>query len=159
MSHQVSTTLPPALLDRLSVGRAVDRADTALLLCSVDDHGWPHPAMLSSLELVAKDVHNIRFAVYGTSRTAQNLSANGCVTLVVADESGVFYIKGDARRLEAPLVGGPELAAFNMRVVTVLEDNPAAYEGAAVTTGIRVRRTRVHETSARALLGELLAVG
>ena len=35
------------------------RVDRAILIVTVDEHGWPHPAMLSSLELVARDARNV----------------------------------------------------------------------------------------------------
>ncbi len=68
----------------------MERADRAVVICSVDEHGWPHPAMLSSLEIVAVDGRNMRLAIHSRSRTARNLLANGRLTVIVADEEAVY---------------------------------------------------------------------
>jgi hypothetical protein len=50
----------------------------------------------------------------------------------------------------------PHLAKFNLRVDSVLADNPQAYEDARIVTGITVERRGVDEVAARAILEELL---
>jgi len=158
MSKIFGSELDPALFSRLSMARAIELADRAIVICSVaEDDGRPHPAMLSSLEVVAADERNIRFTIHRASRTARYLRANGKLTLIMADERGVFYIKGDARMLAPAMAAAPDQAKFNMRVERVLEDNPAAYENARVTSGIRVERGSVDLARANAVLAELIA--
>jgi hypothetical protein len=157
MSKFISDHLPESLLARLSRSESFDHANVAIVVCSVDEHGWPHPAMLTTLEVVARDARNIRLAMHGRSRTARNMQTNGMLTLILADEHGVFYVKGDVR-LTAPSVPSvPDLAAFNLRIDSVLEDNPAAYEKARIASGITVVRDDADRTRAEALLTELLA--
>jgi Pyridoxamine 5'-phosphate oxidase len=157
MSTFIADRLPDVLIARLSIDRALDHADRAIVICSVDEHGWPHPAMLSSLELVARDARNIRLAPHSASRTARNLIANGRLTIILADEHGTFYIKGDVLLVSSAMHAAPEQAVFNLRVESVLQDNPQDYEEARLTSGIRITRTGPDDERARTVLRELTA--
>jgi hypothetical protein len=158
MSRFLADHLPAYLVDRLSHAEAFANARRAIVLCTVDEHGWPHPSMVSSLELIALDTRNLRLALHGASRSARNLAANGRLTVVLADEHGVFYLKGDVLKLASFMAADQNLAAFNVRVDSVLQDDAAAYEDARITTGITVERGGVDESRAHAVLHELLAV-
>lgn len=157
MSKFVADHLPAPLLSRLEIGRAVEHADRAIVIATMDEHGWPHPAMASSLELVARDRTNVRLAVGARSRTARNLQANGRMTVIVVDEGSAHYIKGDARLLSPTLAARPDHVKFNLRVDSVLEDIAADYEQARITAGIRIERPQPDPVASRALLDELLA--
>ena len=99
MSTFIGDALPDTLTHRLSTDQALERSDRAIVICSVDEHGWPHPAMLSRLEFVALDHRNIRLSLHTRSRTTRNLRANGRLTVIVVDEDAVYYVKGDALAL------------------------------------------------------------
>jgi hypothetical protein len=157
MSRFLSDHLPDHLVTRLSVDHAFAHADTAIVICTVDEHGWPHPAMLSSLELVARDARNIRLAPHHRSRTARNLIERHRLTLVLVDEDGAFYIKGDVRLIASSMSAAPELSSFNLRVDSVLQDVPQEYERARIDSGIRVTRGAVDRAHAEAVLRELAA--
>jgi len=156
MSTFIGDALPEPLTQHLSPDHAIERADRAVVICSVDEHGWPHPAMLSSLELVAVDPRNIRLSVHGRSRTARNLQANGRLTVIVADEDAVFYVKGDTLRL-ACTAATPDLARFNLRVDSVLQDVAGEHEHARLVAGIRVTRAALDPALARKRLDALAA--
>ena len=156
MSRVVGNQLTDALLARLDRERAVEYADRAIVICTIDEHGWPHPAMVSSLELVARDARTIRLALHTGSRSVGHLRANGRLTIVFADETSVHYIKGDAQPMTRPIEANRALTAFDVHVQHVLEDNPADYERARIISGIRVDRA-IDELAAGALLDELLA--
>ena len=155
MSRLIGDDLPAALLSRLSPVRAVDEADRAIVICSVDDAGFPYPAMLSSLEMVAVDASTIRLALASASRTASNFHANRHVTLIVADERGVYYIKATASLVRSGMQPAPELAAYELRVDAVLQDDAATHEGARVVSGIRVERDALDEPRSQRILAEL----
>jgi hypothetical protein len=155
MSRFIGDQLPDALVGRLQPDRAVALADRAIVICTVDEHGWPHPAMLGSLEVAARDTRNIRFALHAGSRSARNLQANGIASLVLADADGVYYLKGDVLLLAASLRTLPGHAKFNLRVDSVLEDRAPGAEAARVVSGIRVERP-LDAGAARAVLAELL---
>jgi hypothetical protein len=157
MSRFLADHLSDALVGRLSIDRAWANADGAIVLCTVDEHGWPHPAMMSTLELVARDARNIRFAPHAASRTARNLMANGRLTVILADETGAFYLKGDVLLISAAMQAAPDLAAFNMRVDSVLHDVAEEHESARIVTGIRVERGAFDRARAEAVIRELIA--
>jgi hypothetical protein len=157
MSRLIGHHLSDPLLEILSAGRAVERADRAIVICSVDEQGRPHPAMLSSLEVVARDARHVRLAVHASSRTARNLTANKHLTVILADETGVHYVKGDAELSTASMSSAPALSAFTLHVDRVLEDSPAAYEQATLVSGIRITRGALDHDRAQAVLRELSA--
>lgn len=157
MSRLIGHHLTPALLDTLSVPRALKRTDVAIVICSVDEQGRPHPAMLSSLEIVARDARTIRVAVHAASRTARNLAANRHLTIVLADEAGVFYVKGDAGLTAASMTSAPAMSMFTLQVDRVLEDTSAEHERAQIISGIRVTRAAPDADRAQAMLHELSA--
>jgi hypothetical protein len=157
MSQFVADHLPDNLVAWLSSATALGRADHAIVICTVDEHGWPHPAMLSTLEIVAKDASNIRIATHISSRSTRNLKANGILSMVLADQTGVYYIKGDAILLAPAMTVAPQNAKFNLRVDSVLQDNPHEYEKARIVSGIRIERDDIDLAAARAVLDELIA--
>src|SRR5690349_12760529 len=104
MSRPVGDQLPERLFQQLraSAARAESPAgaDEALLLLTVDAGGWPHPALLSAREVVARDPRTLELTTYGESRTTANLARDGRVTLVVVGPSIVAYVKGRAMTVE-----------------------------------------------------------
>jgi Pyridoxamine 5'-phosphate oxidase len=156
MSRFVADYLPEGLLSRLTVERAIENAHRAIVICTIDEHGWAHPAMVSSLELVARDARNICLALHTRSRSLRNVQENGRLTVILADEQSVHYIKGDALVVSPALSARTDFAKINLRVDSVLEDVAADYEHARITTGIRIERDIVDPAAARQLLDELL---
>jgi hypothetical protein len=155
MSRLIGHHLSEPLVEMLSAQRAVERADRAIVICSVDEQGRPHPAMLSSLEIIARDARHVRLAVHAASRTARNLTANKHLTLILADETGVHYVKGDAVLTTASMLAAPAMSAFTLHVDRVHEDTPADYEQATIVSGIRVTRGALDAERAQAILREL----
>ena len=156
MSKFVADYLPDAVLIRLAADTALEHVETAIVICSVDEHGWPHPAMLSRLEVVALDARNVRLATHVASRTTRNLKANGKLSLILADSQAVHYIKGDVLLIAPAMRSAPHLAKFNLRVDSVLADDPQDYENARLVAGITIERREVDTVAARAILDELL---
>ena len=77
MSKLVGDELPNDLYQRLLGNDLEQSAEKVILLATVDESGWPHLAMLSYFEVVAKDQRNLRLATYNRSRTTRNMRANG----------------------------------------------------------------------------------
>lgn len=155
MSRLIGHHLTETLLQTLSADRALERADHAIVICSVDEQGRPHPAMLSSLEIVARDARSIRLAVHASSRTARNLTANAHLTLILADETGVYYVKGNATLTSASMRAAPALSMFTLHVDRVLEDRPGDYEQSTIVSGVRITRGTLDRIRAEAILREL----
>jgi hypothetical protein len=122
----------------------------------VDEHGWPHPAMASTLEMIARDDRNIRLATHAGSRTTRHLRANGRLTIIIADEQHVYYLKGDVLLRSASMNTAPHLSAFNVRVDSVLEDHAAEHEQARLQSGLRASRGAIDVDRANVVLRELI---
>jgi hypothetical protein len=156
MSRFAGEQLTDGLLSRLGVDHAIESGDRAIVICTIDEHGWAHPAMVSGFELVAKDAQNVRLALHARSRTVRNVQANGRLTIILADEQSVHYVKGDALVIAPALTARAEFSKINLRVDSVLEDAAADYEQARISCGIRIERAAIDVTTARAWLQELL---
>jgi hypothetical protein len=149
------------LYQRLSGNSADALSRQAILVCTVDEDGWPHPAMLSYFEVAATDPANLQLAVYNDSRTCANMRARGAATLIVVDEGLVCYIRGRVSQVAPSMSTAPYNAVINLRIDEVVFDEPPPdlEPGAFVTSGITYRpRTGEALERARAVLEELRAV-
>lgn len=163
LATQVATSLTADLMDRLC-GRVLEEvARKAIPVVTVDERGWPHPALLSYFEVVAVGPTSLRLAVYGTSTTARNLRRDGRLTLAVVDDGAAYYVKGAASELAPRMRTAPEHASFEVHVETVLADvADASAEPYAWVTGGITYATRDPAASlerARRILGELTGRG
>jgi hypothetical protein len=137
MSTFLGNELTAELVERLSGKEISSKAGKAILLVTVDDKNWPHPAMLSYYEVVAKGCGRIDLAVGKTSTTARNLRERGKITLLLTDEGMNYYIKGDAVEARESLEEVPFMSLFRVKVDQLLEDQEP---GAAITSGITFYR-------------------
>ena len=160
MSRAVGSELPPDLLARLSGRDLESLASKVIQIFTVDAAGWPHPALLSYFEVVAKDPARIRLATYATSTTSGNMRRSGRVTLVVIDERVAYYVKATAAELAPAMRATDWNAAFECRVQQVLADevNEEYEPGAYVASGVTYYNPQraVELERARAVLAELL---
>jgi Pyridoxamine 5'-phosphate oxidase len=161
MSKAVGDALPDDLFARLSGGDLPAVADRAVIVCSVDDRGFPHPALLSYFEVLAIDPRTIRLAMYSDSRTTRNARREGRLTLVFVDAGAAYYVKGTVKELSGSMRATPYNAKLDFRVAEVLADapNPDLEPGAYISGGITyVNPGRDQELErARGVLSELRA--
>lgn len=144
MSQLVGSELTFELFDRLK-GEAVNvHEGKVIVIATVDEQGWAHPAMLSYYEIVAKDREHIDVATGRTSTTGKNLRRTGKITLIVTDKGVNYYIKGEARELQEQLAGVPFMSLFRVTVKHLLEDQEP---GAEMTGGITFSRPEKREVS------------
>jgi Pyridoxamine 5'-phosphate oxidase len=137
MSVVLGDQLTPALFERLNGRDVVSQAGKAIVLATIDENSWPHPAMLSYYEVVAKDLQHIDLVMAKTSTTARNLRRTGKVTLVLTDYGMNYYVKGNALELRNSLAEMPFLSLFRVRVERLLEDQEPE---ATITSGITFER-------------------
>jgi hypothetical protein len=152
------TVLTEELLRRLDGNEADAFSSLAILVCTVDEQGYPHPAMLSVFELAAIDRENIQLAVYNTSGTCANMRARGAATLIVVDAGFACYIRGRVTEVAGAMRSAPFNARLNLRVDQVLFDEapPDLEPGAFITSGITFRPRHGEALArARAVLAEL----
>jgi flavin reductase (DIM6/NTAB) family NADH-FMN oxidoreductase RutF len=160
LAHFLSNELPDDLYRRLEGNDLEACAEKVILICSVDAHGWPHPAMLSYFEVIAKDRRNIRLAAYKNSRTTENMRRNGKLTVLIIDERAAYYIKGHVEELEEAMNCSPQNSKLNLRVEQVLADeaDQQSEAGAYVVGGITYKSPHLaaERQKAKEVLAELL---
>lgn len=160
MSRVIGNELTETLYERLlpsSIGRNAGRA---IPICTIDEKGWPHPAMLSYMEAAAVDRKNVRICCNAGSTTAGNLRRNGRLTMLIVDERGVYYLKGTASELAPSMKSSPSSAMFNIRIDQLVGDEPdnQTEAGARVLGGITYEHPDMSGEleRARAVLDELV---
>lgn len=134
MSRLLGRSLPEAVRQRIGFGP--ETIGKAVLLLTVDEGGFPHPAMLSFREVAAKDAERLRFCLNTSSRTSENLRRRGEAALLLIDEGPAYYIKGVAKELKASIKAFPDQALFELRIEEVLEDEKPGFP---ITSGVRFK--------------------
>jgi len=139
MSTHVGDALPDDLFAALGGGDLAACADRVVVVSTVDEGGFAHPALLSYFEVVALDRRTIRLATYADSRTTRHAVREGRVTLIVVDADLVYYVKGAVRQLAASMRATPYNAKLDVQVQHVLRDapDPVREPGAHIASGIR----------------------
>jgi hypothetical protein len=162
MSRSLGSELPADLLARLSGRDLGPVASKVVQIFTADSMGWPHPALLSYFEVVAKDPGHLRCATYASSTTTANMRRSGKVTFVIIDERVAYYVKAHAIEIAPALRTTGWNAAFDCRIEQVLSDEvneeyePGAYVASGVTYYNPQRAAEMDR--ARALLAELKAL-
>jgi hypothetical protein len=137
MSQLLGKELTPSLLERLSGARIEAHEGKIIPIFTLDEAGWPHPALLSYYEIVAKDAGTLDTAVWKNSSTAVNLRRAGKVTLMVSDHALNYYLKGGVKELEYEMTGAAPVSRFRITLEQVIEDQEA---NAEITTGLTYKR-------------------
>jgi len=137
MSQLLGKELTPALLQRLGGADVEAHEGKIIPICTIDEAGWAHPALLSYYEVVAKDSSTLDMAVWKNSSTAVNLRNAGKVTFIVSDRAVNYYLKGSVRELEFEMTGAVPVSRFRVTLEQVIEDQEA---NAEITTGLTYKR-------------------
>lgn len=137
MSQLLGKALTPALLERLGGTQIEAHEGKIIPILTLDEEGWPHPALLSYYEIVAKDPTTLETAVWKNSSTANNLRRAGKITLMVTDQGVNYYLKGSVRELEYEMTGAAPVSRFRITLEQVIEDQEA---NAQITTGLTYKR-------------------
>jgi pyridoxamine 5'-phosphate oxidase-like protein len=159
VATSIGAQLTGALLDRLS-GRHFERHSALVIpIATVDQAGWPHLALVSYSELVARDRGSLRLALGGRSGSAGNLRRNGHLTVLLFDVGLVSYIKGTAREERPSMHCSPWNALFEVTVTDVLADaaDPRREGESFVLGGITFHSDPEWVARRAAVMAELLA--
>lgn len=144
MSQFLGNELPEELFRRLNGKDLAGKTGKAIVIVTVDEQGFAHPAMLSYHEVVAKDRKTIDFAIGKSSTSAKNLKRSGAITILITDSGVNFYVKGRAREMRESLAGVPFMSVFRVAVEQLLEDQEP---DAQITSGITFNRPGKKEVS------------
>lgn len=139
MSRSLGNALPATLLPLFDGERLGEKSTLAFLLATVDARGFPHCALLSAGEIVARAPSTLRLALYSTSTTTANLRRGGTGTLALAQGDLAYYVKFQASERPATGEALRGLAVFDAAVVEVLEDGEPT---ARVTSGFAIALAR-----------------
>src|SRR3990172_7649703 len=139
MSQLLGKELTEELFNRLNGEDVTSKTGKAIVLVTVDDKGWAHPAMLSYYEVVAKSRSRIDLAIARTSTTAKNLRRTGKITLLITDRGLNYYLKGTARELRESMSEVPFMSLFGVEIEQLLEDQES---DAPITSGVTFNRTQ-----------------
>jgi hypothetical protein len=142
MSQVLGTKLTEELFHRLKGDATASKTDKAIVVVTVDDAAWAHPAMLSYFEVVAKDRATIDLAIGKTSTTAKNLRRTGKITLLITDTDMNYYVKGNARELRESMEDVPFMSLFRVAVEHLLED---LEPDSVITSGVTFQRPEKKE--------------
>jgi hypothetical protein len=144
MSQIVGNKLSDVLVSRLSGAEVATHEGKIIPILTLDDHGWPHPAVLSYYEIVAKDPSTLEMAIWKDSSTANNLRREPKISLMITDQGVNFYIKGAVKELETALAGAPQVSRFQIEVKQVLEDQEP---NAQITSGMTYTRMKARDAN------------
>ncbi len=144
MSKLLGKVINEELLGRLRGKDIGSQEGKAIIIVTVDEQGWAHPAVFSYYEIVAKSEERIDIAVGKTSTTGKNLRRTGKITLLVTDAGVNYYIKGDAQETRESLGAVPFMSLFRVEVAQLLEDQEP---GAMITSGVTFTRPEKTEFS------------
>lgn len=142
MSQLLGKQLTEELFERLRGDDVASKMGKAIVIVTVDDNGWAHPAMLSYYEVVAKDRSRIDLAIGKTSTTGKNLRRTGKITLLITDSGMNYYLKGNARELRESMEGVPFMSLFRVEIEQILEDQEP---DATITSGVTFSRPQKKE--------------
>jgi len=144
MSQILGKELTDALLKRLSGAAVASHEGKIIPIFTVDEAGWPHPALLSYYEVVAKNASTLEMAIWKDSSTANNLRRMGKISLMIADNGVNFYIKGAVKELEKEMTGAPPVSRFQITVEQLLEDQEP---NAQITSGMTYTRAKERDAN------------
>lgn len=144
MSQLLGKELPEELFNRLKGEDVASKMGKAIVIVTVDETGWAHPAMLSYYEVVAKGRSRIDLAVAKSSTTAKNLRRTGKITLLITDSGMNYYLKGNTREIKESMAGVPFMSLFRVELAQLLEDQEP---DAVITSGVTFTRPQKKEVS------------
>jgi hypothetical protein len=137
MSQILGKELPEALWLRLKGDGVESHEGKIIPIFTTDENGWPHPALLSYYEVVAKDRFTLDMALWKESSMAKNLRRSGKITLLLSDTGMNYYLKGRVQQLEYELKDAAPVSRFRIALEQIIEDQEP---NAEITTGMRYRR-------------------
>jgi hypothetical protein len=144
MSQILGNKLTETLISRLSGGSVSSHEGKIIPILTLDEQGWPHPALLSYYEVIAKDPSTLEMAIWKDSSTANNLRREAKISLMIADNGMNFYIKGAVKELEHAMAGAPQVSRFQIKIKQILEDQEP---NAQITSGMTYMRMKPRDAN------------
>lgn len=137
MARSVGNEIPAAIRPLFSGEDLAAREGLTFLLLSTTEDGWPHLAMLSVGEVIARGPRSLRMALWRNSTAARNLARSERATLALVHDGAGYSLRlatRQGRDVEGPLSG--RLTSFACTVEDAIVDE-APY--AELTSGVTYR--------------------
>lgn len=112
------------------------KTDTAMMLMTVTEDGWPHTAMVSAGEVIALGRRRLRLALWPGTITAGNMKRTGQAMLVAIHDGAVYYVRLRVQVLPNMADSRHPRQRFAAEVAHVREDR-APY--AEVLSGVKIQ--------------------
>jgi hypothetical protein len=142
---------------RLLDGRRLEEKDgMAFVLMTTGETGWPHAALLSAGEILARSPRDVALTLHRSSGTTANLTESRRATLLVVDPPVAYTVRLDARPL--PAGADPGLTRFAARVVAVIR-HEVPYAELTAPIGFRLADPASARERWAATLAEMRASG
>ena len=148
MSQLLGKELTETLLKRLGGQDVAAHEGKIIPIFTLDESGWPHPALLSYYEVVAENSTTIDIALWKNSSTARNLRQTNKVTFLIADKGVNYYLKGTVKELQAEIPGIPLQSRFRVTAEQLLENQEP---NAEITSGLTYSRRTERATTDHAV--------
>ncbi len=134
MPRSLGRELPDVLRSLLDGRDLSSKVGETFLLLTTDENGWPHMAMLSVGELLARDARTLEAALWLHSTATRNLDRDGRGLLAMVADGAGFYVRLTAQRVaDLDLGQDGRLARFDLQIEDVQEDR---VDYARLTAGI-----------------------
>jgi len=134
MPRSLGRELPDVLRLLLDGRDLSSKVGETFLLLTTDENGWPHMAMLSVGELLARDARTLEAALWLHSTATRNLDRDGRGLLAMVADGAGFYVRLTAQRVaDLDLGQDGRLARFDLQIEDVQEDR---VDYARLTAGI-----------------------
>jgi hypothetical protein len=145
MSRLLEPRIPDDFRLKLCAEDLSDLEGRALLLLTLDEAGFPHPAMLSYREMASPDLNRIRFAIWQKTNTSKNIGCDPRASLIAVDKEMSYYLKGRVRILRKDSETFEGCSIYEFIVETVLEDSEPQLP---ISTGVEYLNSQGGETAA-----------
>ncbi|GAA4716399.1 pyridoxamine 5'-phosphate oxidase family protein [Brevibacillus fulvus] len=120
------------LLDGNDLGK---KQHEAMMLVTMTEEGWPHPAMLSVGEILAVNRTNLRLSLWPATTSVQNIRRTGQATLVAVYKGKAHYVRLSLQELP-PLSFSKHPRERFAATVNWVKTDIAKY--ASLTSGIQI---------------------
>ena len=137
MSRLVGKELTEALCIRLSGRNVASHEGKIIPIFTLDESGWPQPALLSYYEIVAKSRTLLDMALWKNSSAAKNLMRANKLTIMITDHGVNYYLKGCVKEAQTEVPGLPGVSRFRISLEQLIEDQEP---NAEITSGLTYRR-------------------
>lgn len=123
------------------------KQEEAMMLLTTGEDGWPHVAMISVGEIVARSRTNLRIGLWPGTTTSENIRRTGKATLVLFYRGRAHYVRLELEPLEIKSLNRKyPIDCYSASVVSHKEDR-AKY--ADIISGVKIQLKDPEQVVAR----------